>query len=106
MATSTRNRAIELWGNRLPPGDPEQFAKVLFSFDNPPGTQAVSGSQDAIGIVFPGLARAHYTGSYWPDCIDHITDNATLPAIHRKCAVAHSPENVAEGYNRAAAFSG
>ncbi|MBK9746423.1 MAG: adenylyltransferase/cytidyltransferase family protein [Chloroflexi bacterium] len=81
MATSTRNRAIELWGLRLPPGDPEQIAKVLFSYDNPPGTRAVSGSQDAIGIVYPGLARAHYTGSYWPDCIDHLTDNATLQFI-------------------------
>lgn len=81
MATSTRNRAIELWGLRLPPGDPEQIAKVLFSYDNPPGTHAVSGSQDAIGIVYPGLARAHYTGSYWPDCIDHVTDNATLQFI-------------------------
>ncbi|MBE2266770.1 MAG: adenylyltransferase/cytidyltransferase family protein [Anaerolinea sp.] len=81
MATSTRNRAVELWGYRLPPGDPTQLAKVLFSYDNPPGTTAVSGSQDAIGIVFPGLARAHYTGQYWPEQIDHITNERTLQFI-------------------------
>lgn len=81
MATSTRNRAIELWGSRLPPGDPEQIAKILFSYDNPPGTKTVSGSQDAIGIVFPGLARAHYAGAYWHHRLDHITDNALLQFI-------------------------
>lgn len=81
MATSTRNHALELWGYRLPPGDPTQLAKVLFSYDNPPGTAHVSGSQDAIGIVFPGLARAQYAGAYWPEHIDHVMDEPTLQFI-------------------------
>src|SRR5690606_23744560 len=38
MATSTRNKAIDLWGPRLPAGDPEKLAKILFCYDNPPGT--------------------------------------------------------------------
>ena len=66
MATSTRNRARELWGPRIPPGDPEHLAKLLFAYDNPPGTSEVSGSQDAIGIVLPGLAYSYYEGDYWP----------------------------------------
>jgi len=83
MATSTRNRAIELWGSRLPVGEPEQIAKVLFSYDNPPGTQTVSGSQDAIGIVFPGLVRADYRGEYWPERIQHVLDAPILDFIEK-----------------------
>jgi cytidyltransferase-like protein len=83
MATSTRNKALDLWGPRLPAGDPEKLAKVLFAFDNPPGTTQISGSQDAIGIVFPGLARAHYEGAYWPVKIDHVRDELTLQFIEQ-----------------------
>ena len=54
MATSTRNKAIELWRTALPQGNKEQVAKLLFSYENPPGTKEVAGSQDAIGIVYPG----------------------------------------------------
>ncbi len=81
MATSTRNAAIELWESRLPSGNPEKLAKILFRYDNPPGTQFISGSQDAIGIVFPGLARAHYAGDYWPQPIDQRTDEASLEFV-------------------------
>lgn len=78
MATSTRNHALELWGPRLPAGDPEQLARVLFRYDNPPGTVDVSGSQDAIGIALPGLARSYYDGGYWPTAIESVCDEATL----------------------------
>lgn len=81
MATSTRNAAIEMWGQRLPPGDPEKLAKVLFAFDNPPGTKQISGSQDAIGIAMPGLNRAYYEGAYWPSCIDKVGDELVLQFI-------------------------
>lgn len=66
MATSTRKKAITLWCNQLPEGDPERIAQVLFSFENPPGTIEVAGSQDALGIVLPGLNRLDYAGAYWP----------------------------------------
>jgi cytidyltransferase-like protein len=78
MASSTRKKAIELWRTRIPHGDIEQLAKTLFSFENPPGTKEVAGSQDAIGIVFPGLNRSHYEGSYWPSRIDHVLDEDVL----------------------------
>jgi cytidyltransferase-like protein len=78
MATSTRNRALELWGPRLPTGEPEKLARVLFAYDNPPGTACVAGSQDAIGIVFPGLASSCYQGEYWPARIEHINDEDTF----------------------------
>jgi cytidyltransferase-like protein len=66
MSSSTRKKAIEIWGYSLPVDDPEKLAKVLFSFENPPGKKEISGSQDSIGIVFPGLNIMHYNGEYWP----------------------------------------
>lgn len=83
MASSTRNAAIDLWGPRLPQGDPEKLAKILFAYDNPPGTKEISGSQDAIGIVFPGLARAYYEGAYWPSHIDQVQDEAALRFVEQ-----------------------
>ncbi len=81
MASSTRRNAIDLWGPRLPAGDPQKLAKVLFCYDNPPGTKEISGSQDAIGIVFPGLAKAWYEGEFWPTGIESVQDESTLQFI-------------------------
>ncbi len=78
MATSTRRKAIELWGSKLPVDDSEKLAKILFCCDNPPGTKQISGSQDSIGIVFPGLNKSFYQGEYWPDKIDTVQDELTL----------------------------
>jgi cytidyltransferase-like protein len=73
MASSSRKRAIELWQTDLPGGDPEKLAKVLFTYENPPGTTEFSGSQDSIGIVFPGLNRLDYrSGQYWPSKITSV----------------------------------
>ncbi len=81
MSSSTRKKAIELWRTHLPDGDREQLAKVLFGYENPPGTTEVSGSQDSIGIVFPGLNRLHYNGGYWPTRIESVNDEAVLSFI-------------------------
>jgi len=81
MASSTRRAAIDMWGPRLPAGDPEKLAKVLFCYDNPPGTAEISGSQDAIGIVFPGLAKANYDGAYWPKNIERLHDESSLQFV-------------------------
>ena len=78
MATSTRRSAIDLWGPRLPPVDHEKIAKILFRYDNPPGTEIISGAQDTIGIVFPGLARAYFDGKYWPEYIERIVDETAI----------------------------
>jgi cytidyltransferase-like protein len=81
MSSSTRKKAIELWRTHLPDGDREQLAKVLFAYENPPGTVEISGSQDSIGIVFPGLNRLHYEGGYWPTHIESVNDEAVLSFI-------------------------
>ena len=78
MASSSRRKAIELWQNDLPAGDKEQLAKILFSYENPPGNNEVSGSQDALGIVLPGLNRLDYDGEYWPQRITSLYDEQIL----------------------------
>jgi cytidyltransferase-like protein len=81
MASSTRRHARELWGVKIPPGNYELLAKVLFCYDNPPGTKIISGSQDAIGLVFPGLAYAYYDGDYWPKHIENRLDESLLSFV-------------------------
>ncbi len=78
MASSTRRHMRELWGVKIPPGNYEKLAKILFCYDNPPGTKVISGSQDSIGLVFPGLAYAWYAGEYWPKRIEQRLDESLL----------------------------
>src|ERR1039457_1115889 len=78
MASSTRRRAIELWQTDIPGGDREKLAKMLFCYENPPGTREFSGSQDALGIVLSGLNRLDYRGGYWPAKITPVEDEETL----------------------------
>jgi cytidyltransferase-like protein len=83
LATSSRKRAIELWATDLPGGDREKLAKLLFSYENPPGTTEFSGSQDPIGIVFPGLNRLDYRGGFWPEKITPVNDPKILRWLER-----------------------
>jgi cytidyltransferase-like protein len=79
MATSTRKKAIELWNDRLPMENPEKLAKILFRYDNDPGTKDVSGSQDSIGMCLPGINRFFYDkGKYWPSKFESITDLSVI----------------------------
>jgi len=83
MASSTRRKAIELWHTDIPPGDKEKLAKILFSYENPPGTHIVAGSQDSIGIVMSGLNKLAYEGEYWPAKITSIYDEDILSWIEK-----------------------
>jgi len=78
MASSTRRRAIELWQTNIPEGDRQKLGRILFSYENPPGTKEFSGSQDSLGIVLPGLNRLDYQGDYWPAKISSIHDDESL----------------------------
>jgi galactokinase/mevalonate kinase-like predicted kinase len=84
MATSSRKKAIELWQVAIPAGDKEKLAKNLFCFVNPPGSTYISGSQDALGIVIPGLNRLHYNGEFWPSEVETITDNTILQWLEKR----------------------
>ena len=83
MSTSSRKAAIEMWHVNIPDGDRETLAKMLFRFENPPGSPYVSGSQDAIGIVMPGLNRLNYDGDYWPSSIESVKEKEILDFIEK-----------------------
>jgi hypothetical protein len=87
MGGQTRAAAIELWDGELPAGDPGKLAKVLFRYANPPGKLTIAGSHDAIGITHPGLTRAHYHGGYWPERVDHVTEDAVLDFLEAVIAL-------------------
>ena len=74
LATSSRSVGIQLWGDRYPGGDHKLNAKMLFGAENPPGKTYISGSQDHIGLLYPGINRLYYTGGYWPERIESTVD--------------------------------
>ena len=74
LATSSRDVGIKLWGDRYPEGNPVENAKLLFGAENPPGKEYISGSQDHLGLLMPGINRLYYNGGYWPEKIDSTTD--------------------------------
>ena len=84
MSTSSRKKAIELWQTNIPAGDKEKLARTLFCYENPPGTDYVSGSQDSLGIVMPGLNRFYYDNNYWPKEIEKVTENDILDWVERR----------------------
>ena len=94
MSTSTRKKAIEIWQTDVPPGDLEKLAKTLFCFENPPGKVEISGSQDALGIVLPGLNKLDYDDNYWPHKITSVYDEDILTWIENHIyMVALSPRH-------------
>ena len=85
MATSTRKKAIELWNDNLPMENPEKLAKILFRYDNDPGTKDVSGSQDSIGITMPGINRFFYEKEkYWPSKFEIINDLSIIKWLEER----------------------
>jgi cytidyltransferase-like protein len=98
MATSTRKRAINLWGNDIPFGDKEQLARILFCYDNYPGGTYISGSQDSIGIVFPGINKLNYEGKYWPESIDTIANDKIVAWLEQHFRLIPTPPKY-DGYD-------
>ena len=84
MSTSSRKKAIDLWQFDIPDGDKEKLARMLFCFENPPGTAYVSGSQDALGITMPGLNNYFYDGAFWPSEIKSVLDDQLLDWIQQR----------------------
>jgi hypothetical protein len=63
MGTSTRRAAAALWQGKLPRRDPAQLARELYRAENQ-GNSEPSGSQDMIGLIYPGVNRLDYDYAY------------------------------------------
>jgi hypothetical protein len=56
---STRQIALQLWQGALPDRDPEELVRELYRAENE-GLAEPSGSQDMIGLIYPGVSRLDY----------------------------------------------
>ena len=98
MGTSTRVVAARLWGDRIPAGDPAALVADLYAAENQDKLEP-SGSQDMIGLLYPGINRLdytpHYTGGIFPVHIESCTDPdmaAWLENVIYMVAVAPRPD--------------
>ena len=59
FATGTRTIAMNLWEGKLPARDPADLVRELYEEENR-GKPEPSGSQDMIGLIYPGVNRLDY----------------------------------------------
>jgi hypothetical protein len=59
IASGTRAIAMKLWKGKLPNRPPEDLVRELYEAENK-GKAEPSGSQDMIGLVYPGVNRLDY----------------------------------------------
>jgi hypothetical protein len=75
IASGTRAVAMKLWKGKLPDRPPEQLARELYEIENK-GKAEPSGSQDMIGLVYPGINRLDYDfkihGGVFPSHIESL----------------------------------
>ena len=96
LATSSRKKAIELWQTQIPPGNREKLARQLFCVENPPGTKHISGSQDQLGILLPGVNKLNYDNGFWPVSIERAMDDETLNFIADHLYLLQLPQRKAD----------
>ncbi len=80
MATGTRNVAMRLWGGALPGGDPAELVRILYAEENKGRTEP-SGSQDMIGLIYPGVNRLDYDYAYEGGLFPRHIESCTDPQI-------------------------
>jgi hypothetical protein len=80
IASGTRAIAMKLWRGKLPNRPPADLVRELYAAENK-GKSQPSGSQDMIGLVYPGVNRLDYNytveGGVFPSHIESLTDNRT-----------------------------
>ncbi len=79
IASGTRAVAMKLWGGRLPRRPLDELVRELYDAENR-GKADPSGSQDMIGLVYPGINRLDYdfkhTGGVFPSHIESCNQRA------------------------------
>jgi len=78
-ASGTRAVAMKLWNGRLPNRPPEQLVRELYAAENQ-GKAEPSGSQDMIGLVYPGINRLDY---------DFAVQGGVFPSHIESCNSPH-----------------
>jgi hypothetical protein len=101
LASGTRAIAMKLWRGRLPDRPLPKLVRELYAAENH-GKAEPSGSQDMIGLVYPGINRLDYDfkveGGIFPAKIESLNDAPTarwLEKVLRLLPVEPRPD----GYN-------
>jgi hypothetical protein len=101
IATGTRKVALDLWNGALPNRSPDVLTRELYAAEND-GKAEPSGSQDMIGLLYPGISRLDYDiahhGGIFPSHIESNCDHqiaAWLQNVVHVLPVAPRPD----GYN-------
>jgi len=75
IASGTRAVAMKLWKGKLPDRPPADLARELYDAENK-GKAEPSGSQDMIGLVYPGVNRLDY---------DYNVEGGVFPSHIESC---------------------
>jgi hypothetical protein len=99
MATSTRAVAMRHWGGRFPQGNPEELVRELYDAENR-GKSEPSGSQDMVGLLYPGVCRLDYDatvrGGVFPYAVETCTEGGVarwLEGVIKVLPIAPRPEH-------------
>ncbi|HYG34393.1 MAG TPA: hypothetical protein VEC99_06390 [Clostridia bacterium] len=100
-ASGTRAVAMKLWKGRLPKRPPEVLVRELYNAENE-GKAEPSGSQDMIGLIYPGINRLDYdfaiNGGIFPAHIESLNQIRQARWLERVLYVLPI-EPRPEGYN-------
>jgi len=101
IASGTRAVAMKLWKGKLPNRSPAELVRELYVAENK-GRAEPSGSQDMIGLIYPGINRLDYdfaaNGGVFPTHIESL--NASRAARWLEKVLHVLPiEPRPEGYN-------
>lgn len=101
FASGTRRIARALWDDRLPPRPRADLVRELYHAENKDKAEP-SGSQDMIGLIYPGVSRLDYDfaheGGYFPAHIESCCDAGVarwFESVFQMIPIAQRPP----GYN-------
>jgi len=101
IASGTRAIAMRIWKGKLPNRPPADLARELYEVENK-GKAEPSGSQDMIGLVYPGVNRLDYDfkvqGGVFPSHVESCNDPKVARWLSRVLYLL-PVEPRPEGYN-------
>ncbi len=100
-ASGTRAIAMKLWHGRLPNRPKEELVRELYEAENH-GKTDPSGSQDMIGLIYPGISRLDYDfavhGGVFPSHIESLNHRRVARWLQRVLYLLPI-QSRPEGYN-------
>ena len=101
IASSTRIVAMDIWNGKLPKRPKAELVRELYHAENTYKSEP-SGSQDMIGLIYPGINRLDYDFRYEGGVFPKHVESCTSPRVARwleKMLHLIPVEPRPEGYN-------